>query len=104
MNEFVDFRMSPETHTVTRVNREVPYEFKDYKIDLDYEVNRIKDLQENFHPISNQEKRNFDNLNKHILTKRWATRVTPENDSRRGSPKRGPKNAKTLSDSEISSL
>jgi hypothetical protein len=71
MNEYVQLDVTPDSHILTKINKEIPYEFKDFKIDLEFDVNRAKELKENFHQITEDEKRRFNALNRHILTKRW---------------------------------
>ena len=69
-NEYVDLRMDPKKHVLTNYQKDIPYEFKDFKVDLDFETKRLEDLRNNYKSVSTKERERFNSLNKHIMDKR----------------------------------
>jgi hypothetical protein len=71
MREFSGLEMNPKTDIITNYPNTLPYGLEEFKIDLDWEQRKETEMKENFHPVSLQERRHFENINKHILTKRF---------------------------------
>ena len=63
--------MDPEKHVLTNYHKDIPYEFKDFKVDLDFESKKLDDLRENYKTIPLKERDRFNSLNKHIYDRRW---------------------------------
>lgn len=70
MGDYVNTEYNPETDIITKKPKDIPYEFKDFKVDLGYEERMEKELKEGYFPISEKEKKLVEKMNKRILTVR----------------------------------
>ena len=70
MNDYIRTSIDKDKDIIINYHNEVPYEYKDFKVDIDYMQNRDSDLQENYKPISNHEHRLLKKVNRDIMTLR----------------------------------
>ena len=75
MDDYVDLRLNPETDVITRKQKELPYELKDFQVDLNYQERIDKELKDNYYTISNQEKLHIEKMNKKIYTLRFKKNI-----------------------------
>jgi hypothetical protein len=70
MGDYVRTEFDPETDIIYKKPKDLPYEFKDFKVDLDFQEKNERDLKENYFNITDKEKRLVERMNQRILTVR----------------------------------